>query len=212
MLYLSLNDKSEPYSTIPSLFKEMTRIFYCSFFRKYNNLMKYNPSNSSGSSSSLLLYMNQRPNEKFENILFAWKSADDINVLFSKRENNIENEENSFSIMDLDDVDPDESDVTLPLEDETNFLEDHIDGFSNLCGKMHSLDLIKRTNDVLEELLCEEIELKVRNTCKRTFGKPMLRRSTRWLYSTVYPWLQIILSSNSQLSRESVEGNLQRYF
>ncbi|CAI2195367.1 18736_t:CDS:10, partial [Funneliformis geosporum] len=211
ILYSSLNDKSEPNSTIPSLFKEMTKIFYCSFFRKYNNFMKYNLPNSSGSSSSLLFSMNQQQNDKFESILFAWKSTDDINVLFSKRENNLDNEDNSFSVMELDDVDFDELDISLPIEDEEKFLEDlnlYIVGFSNLCRQMHSLDLMKRTNDVLEELLCEEIELKIQNTCKRTFDKPMLRRSTKWLYSTVYPWLQIILSCNSHLSHGSVEDEL----
>ncbi|CAG8517208.1 14059_t:CDS:2 [Funneliformis mosseae] len=173
--------------------------------------MKYNLPNSSGSSSSLLLSMNQQQSDKFESILFAWKSTDDINVLFSKRENNLDNEDNSFSVMELDDVDFDELDISLPLEDEEKFLEDlnlYLDGFSNLCRQMHSLDLIKRTNDVLEELLCEEIELKIQNTCKRTFDKPMLRRSTKWLYSTVYPWLQIILSCNSHLSHGSVEDEL----
>ncbi|CAG8505380.1 2648_t:CDS:10 [Rhizophagus irregularis] len=205
-LYLSLIDKSEPYSTIPSLFKEMTKIFFRSFFRKYENLIRYNPPNSSDS-SSLLLCKSKQPDEKFENILFVWRSTDDINILFSKQEDNIENEENSFSAMELDDTDLEEFDVELPLEDGTKLedLNDEIEAFSKLCKQMHSLDLIKRTNDALEEFLCDEIELRVQNTCKGTFDKPMLRHSTKWLYSTLYPWLQIIFSSNSQLSHESIE-------
>ena len=185
----------------------MTTCFYRSFFRKYDNLIKYNPPNSSGS-SSLLLSMAKQPNEKFENILFAWRSTDDINVLFSKQEDNIECDDNSLSLMELDDVDLEDFDVELPLEDGTNLrdLNDQIDAFSKLCEQMYSLDLIKRTNDALEELLCDEIELKVQNSCKGTFDKSMLRRSTKWLYSTLYPWLQIIISSDSQLSREAVEG------
>jgi hypothetical protein len=184
----------------------MTKNFYHSFFRKYDNLIKYNPPNPS-ESSSLLLCMAKQPNEKFENILFAWRSTDDINVLFSRQENNVECEDNSLSVMELDDVE--EFDSELPLEDGTNLkdLNDQIGAFSDLCGQMHSLDLIKRTNDALEELLCDEIELRVQNTCKGIFDKPMLRRSTKWLYSTLYPWLQIIFSSNSHLSREAVEGN-----
>ncbi|CAB4423597.1 unnamed protein product [Rhizophagus irregularis] len=208
-LYLSLIDKSEPYSTIPSLFKEMTKIFFRSFFRKYENLIRYNPPNSSDS-SSLLLCKSKQPDEKFENILFVWRSTDDINILFSKQEDNIENEENSFSAMELDDTDLEEFDVELPLEDGTKLedLNDEIEAFSKLCKQMHSLDLIKRTNDALEEFLCDEIELRVQNTCKGTFDKPMLRHSTKWLYSTLYPWLQIIFSSNSQLSHESIENRL----
>jgi hypothetical protein len=206
-LYLSLIDKPEPFSTIPSLFKEMTKVFYRSFFRKYENLIKYNPPNSS-ESSSLLLCKAKQPDEKFENILFVWRSADDINILFSKQEDNIEYEDSSFSAMELDDVDLEGFDVELPLEDGMKLedLNDQIEAFSKLCKQMHSLDLIKRTNDALEELLCDEIELRVQNICKGTFDKPMLRHSTKWLYSTLYPWLQIIFSSNSQLSRESIEG------
>lgn len=207
-LYLSLIDKSEPYATIPSLFKEMTKIFYRSYFRKYENLIKYNPSNSSDS-SSLLLCKAKQPDEKFENILFAWRSTDDINILFSKQENSIEYEDNSFSAMELDDVDLEEFDVESSLGDGMKLedLNDQIEDFSKLCRQLHSLDLIKRTNDALEELLCDEIELRVQNICKGTFDKPMLRHSTKWLYSTLYPWLQIIFSSDSQISRESIEGN-----
>ncbi|CAJ0920016.1 4134_t:CDS:2 [Entrophospora sp. SA101] len=61
---------------------------------------------------------------------------------------------------------------------------------------MHSLGLIQRTKDVLENTLCEQIESRVVDTCRNTFDKSMLRRTTKWLYSVLYPWLQIVITPN----------------
>ncbi|CAJ0826967.1 9008_t:CDS:2, partial [Entrophospora sp. SA101] len=64
-----------------------------------------------------------------------------------------------------------------------NELISQIVTFSSLCNKMHSLGLIQRTKDVLENTLCEQIESRVVDTCRNTFDKSMLRRTTKWLYS-----------------------------
>ncbi|CAJ0645041.1 1902_t:CDS:2 [Entrophospora sp. SA101] len=56
-----------------------------------------------------------------------------------------------------------------------NELISQIVTFSSLCNKMHSLGLIQRTKDVLENTLCEQIESRVVDTCRNTFDKSMLR-------------------------------------
>ncbi|CAG8575681.1 54_t:CDS:10, partial [Acaulospora morrowiae] len=196
-IYSLLSGKSQPYSAIPSLFKEMSKIFYRHHFRKFESLL-----DPDQSTSGLLFYrINKQQGEKLEPELFAWKTTDDISAIFAKQENDFYKvEENSFSAMELDDMEEFNVKSNLPQETISPSLIEEMDNrikeFSRLYEEMHTLDLIQRTKDKIEEMLCEQIEQRISCTCKGIFNKSVLRRSSKWLYSVVYPWLQVVISSD----------------
>ncbi|CAJ0747783.1 21595_t:CDS:10 [Entrophospora sp. SA101] len=174
-LYYSLSDKFQSISIVPSLFKNLTKIFIEICFRKFDQLISLGFTNikSIYSLSSKLPKALPGNNE-----LFVWKKEEDgLNQKYAGigvDDNDENNDPNSFK----------------------NELISQIVTFSSLCNKMHSLGLIQRTKDVLENTLCEQIESRVVDTCRNTFDKSMLRRTTKWLYSVLYPWLQIVITPN----------------
>ncbi|CAG8518751.1 10174_t:CDS:10, partial [Scutellospora calospora] len=205
-LYSLLSGDSKPFSAIPSLFKDMSKILFRAHFQKFNNIMElYQLENGQS-----VFQRVKHPIEKYESELFAWKTLDNISVIFSKQENDSFNSENNNSIaMDLDDMEVLSEKIETSQNDvEPSLVEDlnkEISVFSQLYNEMVVLGLIQRTKDTLEETLCEQIELRILNTCKGTFNKPILRSSSKWLYSVVYYWLRIVLSSDSQTSADSIE-------
>ncbi|CAG8594051.1 3500_t:CDS:2, partial [Diversispora eburnea] len=98
-----------------------------------------------------------------------------------------------------------ESTTTTSLQYGEKEIINHIKNFNNICEEMHTLKLIQRTKDKIEEMLCERIEQKILNTCKGNFNKPMLRYTSKWLYSIIYPWLYIILSSDTSSLESLIE-------
>nr|CAG8489860.1 1509_t:CDS:10 [Entrophospora candida] len=180
-LYYSLSDKFQSISIVPSLFKNLTKIFIEICFRKFDQLISLGFTNikSIYSLSSKLPKALPGNNE-----LFVWKSKDDLSVISEKQE------------LDYAGIGVDDNDENNDPNSFKNELISQIVTFSSLCNKMHSLGLIQRTKDVLENTLCEQIESRVVNTCRNTFDKSMLRRTTKWLYSVLYPWLQIVITPN----------------
>ncbi|CAG8821599.1 20371_t:CDS:2, partial [Racocetra persica] len=205
-LYSLLSGDSKPFSAVPSLFKDMSKVLFRAHFQKFNNIMElYQLENGQS-----ILQKVKHPVEKFESDLFAWKTLDNISVIFSRQENDSFNSENNNSVaMDLDDMDilSEKIDISQNNMDPSlaEDLNKEISAFSQLYNEMVALDLMQRTKDTLEETLCEQIELRILNTCKGTFNKPMLRSSSKWLYSVVYHWLRIVLSSDPQTSADSIE-------
>ncbi|CAG8742081.1 1007_t:CDS:10 [Cetraspora pellucida] len=200
---------SKPFSAVPSLFKDMSKVLFRAHFQKFNNIMELCQLENGQS----VLQKAKHPIEKFESDLFAWKTLDNISVIFSRQENDSFNSETSNSVaMDLDDMDVLIEKVDISQNNiDPGLVEDlnkEISAFSQLYNEMVTLDLIQRTKDTLEETLCEQIELRILNTCKGTFNKPMLRSSSKWLYSVVYHWLRIVLSSDPQTSADSIEDAL----
>ncbi|KAF0411987.1 anaphase-promoting complex subunit 2-like [Gigaspora margarita] len=208
-LYSLLSGDSKPFSAVPSLFKDMSKVLFRAHFQKFNNIMElYQLENGQS-----IFQKVKHPVEKFESDLFAWKTLDNISVIFSRQENDSFNSENNNSVaMDLDDIDVLSEKIDISQNNiEPSLVEDlnrEISAFSKLYNEMVALDLIHRTKDTLEETLCEQIELRILNTCKGTFNKPMLRSSSNWLYSVVYYWLRVVLSSDLQTSTDSIEDEL----
>ncbi|CAG8756493.1 3682_t:CDS:1, partial [Racocetra fulgida] len=184
----------------------MSKVLFRAHFQKFNNIMElYQLENGQS-----ILQKVRHPVKKFESDLFAWKTLDNISVIFSRQENDSFNSENNNSVaMDLDDMDILSEKIDISQNNmDPSLVEDlnkEISAFSQLYNEMVALDLIQRTKDTLEETLCEQIELRILNTCKGTFNKPMLRSSSKWLYSVVYHWLRIVLSSDPQTSADSIE-------
>ncbi|CAG8661982.1 4563_t:CDS:10, partial [Acaulospora colombiana] len=184
-IYSLLSGKSQPYSAIPSLFKEMSKVLYRYHFRKFESLLDLDQS----ASGLLISRINKHFGEKLEPELFVWKTTDDISAIFAKQENEFYKSEDNSSAMDLDDIE--EFNVKSDLSQETvdpsliEEIDNKLKEFSKLYEEMHALDLIHRTKDKIEEMLCEQIELKILRTCKGIFNKSVLRHSSKWLYSVV---------------------------
>ncbi|CAG8484281.1 10891_t:CDS:10 [Ambispora leptoticha] len=216
MLYSSLQDKSQLYSTVPSSFKEMTKIVYRTNYKKFEKLRKQDPN-----LLETFLPISTKHNGLSENELFAWKSNDDLNSIYLAQENRAESKnDNPIDNVALEEIAPiaidkpmleddgaegeeegeeDEelSDIDAEEEEPSISTIGQLRTFSNLCSELDSLDLLYRTKDILEEMLCEQIELRIEKTCKKNYYKPQLRRSTRWLYSSLYRWLQIVMPPES---------------
>ncbi|CAG8576925.1 3176_t:CDS:10 [Ambispora gerdemannii] len=215
MLYSSLQDKSQLYSTVPSSFKEMTKIVYRTNYKKFEKLRKQNHN-----LLETFLPVSIKHNGLNENELFTWKSNDDLNSIYLAQENRVESkDDNTINNIITEDTDPIAIDKPMLEEGDTEREEGEEDeelsnadaeeeessvsasaqlrAFSNLCSELDSLDLLYRTKDILEEMLCEQIELRIEKTCKKNYYKPQLRRSTRWLYSSLYRWLQIVMPPES---------------
>lgn len=96
----------------------------------------------------------------------------------------------------------DSTEESLSIEE----LNEQFRSFTKLCGELDSLDLIYRTKDVLEDMLCELIEERIESTCDAIYDKPQLRRSTRWLYSSLYAWLQLVLPP------ETAKGKSRKFY
>jgi hypothetical protein len=231
-LYHSLSDKFQPISIVPSLFKDLTKIFFEIYFRKFDQLISLGFRNI----KSIYSLSSKSPKDlPGNNELFVWKSKDDLSVISGKQESDIcnydddgnddnydkndHNDDNDDDKMEIvvddnnqdDDLNQKYTEIDVSDNNGSNNLKKELINqiviFSNLCNKMHSLGLIQRTKDVLENTLCEQIELRVVNTCRNVFDKSMLRSTTKWLYSVLYPWLQIVITPEFLDFNVPIKGN-----
>ncbi|KAG9286326.1 hypothetical protein G9A89_014313 [Geosiphon pyriformis] len=211
MLHSSLQDQSKPYSATSSSFKEMTKLVYRRNYKIFVQLRK----NQVSLPGTSLSYLNKKDSPLNESELFTWKSKDDLNAIVASQEkgdNRIE--QHDLSIDDTNLSSDEESEESCEEAQNFSSIEDITTDFRTflvLCKQLDELDLIVRTKDILEELLCELIEERIQKTCGKVFDKPHLRRSTNWLYSSLYSWLQVVLLPEIQANTETAKEKMTRW-
>ncbi|CAG8620239.1 7539_t:CDS:10, partial [Paraglomus occultum] len=218
ILYSSLREMTKPFSTPSassnaSLFTDLARLLYRSFFRipstrkkERVKLEKINTKElfawkSKDALSAIYALQDRKCEEEGNGGDEEGESfADERDKKEEGKEPEVyemsEDDENdelfNLSTDEEENVDEDgrESDIMTP---DLDVLGQH---FVQLSRELEALDLIYRTKDTLEEVLCEEIENRVIKRCRKVFDKPILKRATKWLYEWVYPWLSNVLPEN----------------
>ena len=211
-LYSSLQDQQSPsYSNVTtrSSFKEMTKMVYRINFLKFEKLLR-NRRQLPGTFLPSPMKQNASSSGFDEKELFAWKSGDDLNDIFSRRDFLHNAQSNDMTVDDVMEDQTEEEDIWLDDSTEESLsieeLNEQFRSFTKLCGELDSLDLIYRTKDVLEDMLCGLIEERIESMCDAIYDKPQLRRSTRWLYSSLYAWLQLVLPP------ETAKGKSRKFY